>query len=103
MLSGGKDVAQGCPVTADTVYGNSGLAVLTRPARPMGEGIVTDHPENVIPARDWKPVAYKASTPLKGVRLEDGLFKTAVENNIGYLLNSFTVDEMLRQFRERSR
>jgi DUF1680 family protein len=102
VLSGGKDVAQGCPVTADTAYGNSGLAVLTRPARPMGEGIITDHLENVIPARDWKSAAYKASTPLKGVRLEDGLFKTAVENNIGYLLNSFTVYEMLRQFRERA-
>ncbi|MGD0124589.1 MAG: beta-L-arabinofuranosidase domain-containing protein [Terriglobia bacterium] len=102
VLSGGKNIAQGCPVTADAAYGNSGLAVLARPPRPMGEGIITDHPENVIPARDWRPVAYKASTPLSGVRLEDGLFKTAVENNIGYLLNSFTVDEMLRQFRERA-
>jgi DUF1680 family protein len=102
VLSGGTDIAQGCPVTADAVYGNSGLAVLTRPRRPMGEGIVTDHPENVIPAHDWRPVANKVSTPLKGIRLEDGLFKTAVENNIGYLLNSFTVDEMLRQFRERA-
>ena len=102
VLSGGKDIAQGCPVTADTVYGNSGLAVLTRPPRPMGEGIITNHPENVIPLRDWNPVAYKARTPLKGVRLGDGLFQTAVENNIGYLLTSFTVDEMLRQFRERA-
>jgi DUF1680 family protein len=102
VLSGGKDIAQGCPVTADSLYGNQRLAVLTRPPRPMGEGIVTDHPENVTPALDWKPVAYKASAPLKGVRLEDGLFKTAVENNIGYLLSSFTVDEMLRQFRERA-
>jgi len=102
VLSGGKDIAQGCPVTADSVYGNSGLDVLTRPPRPMGEGIITNHPENLIPARDWNPVAYKASTPLKGVRLGDGLFQTAVENNIGYLLTSFTVDGMLRQFRERA-
>jgi DUF1680 family protein len=102
VLSRGKDIAQGCSVTADSDYGNQGLAVLTRPSRPMGEGIVTDHPENVIPARDWNPVAYKASAPLKGVRLADGLFKTALENNITYLLNSFTVDEMLRQFRERA-
>jgi DUF1680 family protein len=102
VLSGGKDIAAGRPVSADSTYGNQGLARLTRPPRPMGEGIVTDHPENVIPAHDWKPVAYKASAPLKGVRLEDGLFKTAVENNIGYLLGSFTVDEMLQQFRQRA-
>ena len=102
VISGGKDVAQSCPVTADSDYGNQGLAVLTRAPRPMGEGIVNDHPDNVIPAHNWKPVAYKAATPLKGVRLEDGLFKTALENNIGYLLSSFTVDEMLRQFRERA-
>jgi DUF1680 family protein len=102
VLSGGKDIAQGCLLTADSVYGNQGLAVLTRPPRPMGEGIVTDHPENVIPQRHWRPVAYKASAPLGGVTLGDGLFKTALENNIGYLLGSFTVDEMLRQFRERA-
>jgi DUF1680 family protein len=102
VLSGGKNIAEGCLVTADSGYGNQGLAVLTRAPRPMGEGIVTDHPENVIPVHDWKPVAYKASAPLKGVRLEDGLFKTAVENNIGYLLSSFTVGEMLRQFRQRA-
>ena len=102
VLSGGKDIAAGRPVSADSTYGNQGLARLTRPPRPMGEGIVTDHPQNVIPERRWRPVAYKASAPLKGVTLGDGLFKTALENNIGYLLDSFTLDELLRPFRERA-
>ncbi|MGA3166117.1 MAG: beta-L-arabinofuranosidase domain-containing protein [Terriglobia bacterium] len=102
VLSEGTDIAMGRPVTGDSVYENKGLAVLTRPPRPMGEGIVTDHPENVNPEKHWKPVTYQAIAPLKGVALEGGLFKTALENNIDYLLNSFTVDELLRQFRERA-
>jgi len=101
VLSGGKDIAEGRPIT-DSVNGNLGKHPLTRPPRPMGEADITDDPQNVIPARDWKPVAYRASAPAKGVSLDGGLFRTAVENNISYLLNSFTVDELLRQFRQRA-
>ena len=101
VLSGGKDVAVGRPA-ADSVKGDLGRDGPTRPPRPQGEEVVTDNPGNVIPVSQWKPVAYKANRPLTGVQLGDGLFKTAMQNNIGYLLHSFTVDEMLRQFRDRA-
>ena len=101
VWSGGRDVAEGCPA-ADSVQGNLGRIPLTRPPRPQGEEVVTDNPGNVIPAPLWKPVPDKIHTPLSGVRLGDGVFKTAMQNNIGYLLNSFSVDEMLRPFRDRA-
>jgi DUF1680 family protein len=101
VWSGGKDVAQGCPIS-DSASGNLDETLLTRTPRPQGEEVVTDNPGNVIPADRWKPVAYKAQAPLGGVRLGSGLFKTAMENNIGYLLSSFSVDEMVRPFRERA-
>jgi hypothetical protein len=51
----------------------------------------------------WKPVAYQAVSPIGGVTLNDaGLFKPVMENNIGYLLNSFSVDHMLVPFRDRA-
>src|SRR5205807_7714421 len=86
----------------DSPRGDLGETALTRAPRPQGEGVVTDHPENMIPARQWKPVAYRAQAPTSGVRLEPGLFRTAMENNAAYLLHSFTVDELLRPFRERA-
>ncbi len=50
----------------------------------------------------WRPVAYKALTPTGGVTLDDaGLFKQVMENNIGYLLSSFSVNHMLVPFRQR--
>ena len=101
VWSGGKDVAEGRPVS-DSVKGNLGVTLLTRHPRPQGEEVVTDNPGNVIPADQWKPVAYKAQAPLGGVHLEGGLFETAMRNNIEYLLNSYTVDEMLREFRTRA-
>jgi DUF1680 family protein len=60
-----------------------------------------DHPENVTAASTWKPPVHKARVPLTGVALEGGVFQTALENNILYLLNSYSVDDLLRQFRER--
>lgn len=78
------------------------VAPLTRRPRPQGEGVVTDNPGNVIPAHDWKPVAFQAVAPLRGVEIGDGLFKTVLENNISYLLNSFTVPELLWPFRTRA-
>jgi len=102
VYSGGKEIAALRPVTVDSTYGNDDdVAQVTRPARPGGETVFVDHPENVTPARTWKPPVHKARVPLTGVTLEGGVFQSALENNIRYLLNSFTVDDLLRQFRER--
>jgi len=105
VVCGGRDVAVGCPVSADPELGNAAdMAQIVRAARPMGEGIVTDHPENVTPAAQWRMIPFQASTPLGGVRVNEGqgLFWKAMENNIDYLLSSFSVEEMLRPFRERA-
>lgn len=103
VVSGGKDVAEGCPVTGDPAFANpKDLAQITRPSRPMGEGIVTDNPGNVLPAIGWHPIPNQASVPLSGVSVQGQVFRRAMENNIGYLLGSFSVDEMLRPFRERA-
>ena len=103
VYSGGKEIAGGRPVTADSAYGNDDdVAQVTRPEREGGEGVFLDNPGNVTPANTWKPPVYQARKPLGGVSLNGGLFPTAMENNIGYLLNSYSVDELLRQFRERA-
>jgi len=103
VLSGGRDVAERRPVTGDpSCASEKDLAQLTRPPRPMGEGIVTDHAENVIPSSRWKRVPYHASAPVSGVTVASEIFRRAMENNIGYLLGSFSVEEMLRPFRERA-
>ena len=97
VLSDGKDIAEGCPAS-DSESGNPGVTVLTRPPRPQGEGVVTDNPDNIIPVDKWHPVAYKAQTPIGGVQLSDGLFKTTMGNNITYLMSSFTLNELVRNF-----
>ncbi|MES2221890.1 MAG: beta-L-arabinofuranosidase domain-containing protein [Acidobacteriota bacterium] len=103
VISAGQDVAVRCPVTADTAYGNApNLAQITRPLRPQGEGIVTDHPENLTPASEWRPAVYKVQVPRNGVTLQGGIFQTAMQNNIAYLMNSYSADQLLRQFRERA-
>ena len=99
--SGGKDVAQLAPVS-DSITGLLGRTALTRTPRPGGEEVVTDHPENVIPAERWHAVPNLLEAPKSGVKLDDGLFKTAMQQNITYLLTSFSVDELLRPFRERA-
>ncbi|MGH2642642.1 MAG: beta-L-arabinofuranosidase domain-containing protein [Chitinophagaceae bacterium] len=101
VYSGGNDVAQGRPVS-DKVHGYLGETPLTRKPRPEGEGDITDNPQNVIPVSEWHPVAYKAEAPLGGVTLDNGLFKTVMENNIHYLLNSYTAEELLRPFKRRA-
>jgi DUF1680 family protein len=51
----------------------------------------------------WKPVASKVTTPVSGVTIaENGIFKPALELNISYLLNSFSVNHMLEPFRIRA-
>ena len=99
--SGGKDVAEGRPIS-DSVHGDLGMTLLTRTPRGQGEGVVTDNPGNVIPSRQWRPVAYQAQAPTGGVRLGDGVFQTAMQNNIEYLLASASVDDLVRPFRERA-
>ena len=102
VYSGGKEIATLCPVTADSTYGNDDdIAQVTRPARLGGETTFTDHPENVTEASTWNPPAHKARVPRSGVTLEGGIFQAALEDNILYLLNSYSVDDLLRQFRER--
>lgn len=105
VVSGGKDVAESCPVSGDPDLGNRGdLQQITRRPRPMGEGIVTDNTSNVTPAAQWHKVPFQASVPLSGVSVREGqgLFRRAMENNITYLLGSFSLEEMLRPFRERA-
>lgn len=97
ILSDGKDIAEGCPAS-DSESGNLGVTVLTRPQRPQGEGVVTDNPDNVISADKWNPVVYKAQAPRGGVQLGDGLFKKTMEDNISYLMTSFSFDELVRNF-----
>jgi DUF1680 family protein len=107
--SGGKDVAEGCPVLA-TNEGRDNApfylfeSSLTRKPRGQGEGVITNNPDNVIPADQWDLVNYKAHAPLKGVTLDKGLFKDTMLNNIDYLLNIPIDSEgfLLRPFRERA-
>lgn len=44
----------------------------------------------------------KARVPQTGVILGGGVFERAMRNNIGYLLSSYSTDELLRQFYERT-
>ena len=101
VYSGGKDAAQGRPVS-DKDHGYLGVTSLTRKPRPQGEGDVTDNPGNVIPESEWHPVAYRAARPLGGIRLDSGLFKTVMENNADYLMRSYSADDLLRPFRRRA-
>ena len=51
----------------------------------------------------WKPVQLKVEVPVSGVSpSEQGLFRTALDRNIHYLLHSFSLDHMLEPFRVRA-
>jgi DUF1680 family protein len=103
VLSGGEDVAVGCKVTADPDHGNPELVgQVTRPPRQDGEGIYYDNPHTVTDPSKWKPVKYKAQAPKTGVTLDGGLFQAAMLHNIEYLLTSYSVEDLLRQFYERT-
>ena len=99
VLSEGKDIAEGCPATESNPGKDSHVELLTRAPRPQGEFVVTNNPGNVMPVETWNPVPYKAQTPVGGVQLGNGLFKTTMDNNISYLMNSFTFDQLVRNFR----
>ena len=64
----------------------------------------TELPKTRLTATDpatWKPVADRAVAPIGGVRLDEaGLFKPAMDRNVSYLLNSFSVNHMLVPFRQ---
>jgi hypothetical protein len=103
VVSGGRDIAVGCKVSADEEHGNTDLvAQLTRPPREDGEGIRCDHPHAVTDPLTWKPARYKAQAPKTGVTLHGGLFETAMRNNIEYLLGTYSTADLLRQFYERT-
>lgn len=103
VLSGSRDLAVGCAVSADPESGHPhDLPQLTRQLRPVGEGVITDNPQNVTAAATWKRVPDRAHTPRSGVRLRGGVLHDAMQHNIDYLLTSFSADEMLRPFRERA-
>ena len=103
VLSAGRDVAVGCDVSVDKEHGNIDLAAqLARPARADGEGIECDHPDAITDPSVWKPVKYGAQAPKSGVTLNGGIFQAAMQNNIEYLLNSYSSDDLLRQFYERT-
>lgn len=103
VMAGGKDMAVGRPVSCDAACGNwEDAQQITRAERIETEYVYRDRPEMATDPSTWKPVANKALAPVTGVTLEGGIFETAMRKNIGYLLDSFTVDDLLLQFRERA-
>jgi DUF1680 family protein len=103
VLAGGRDVATGCGVTADEEHGNKELMKqLTREPREDGETIRMDNPHRVTDSSTWNRVHFKAEAPRSGVTLEGGLFESALKHNAEYLKNSYTTDDLLRQFFERT-
>ena len=103
VLTDGKDVSVGHHVSGDSTFSNSDdLQQLTRPERIETEYVHRDRPEYVTDAATWKRVQYAAEAPLTGVTLNGGLFETTMRNNISYLLTSYTVNDLLLQFRERA-
>jgi hypothetical protein len=90
-------------VAGDEVHGNTDLLCqLTRSPRRDGEGIHWDNIHAVTHPATWKPPQLKAHAPRTGVALHGGVFQTAMENNIAYLLDSYSTDDLLRQFYERT-
>lgn len=103
VLAGGKDIAVGRHVTGDATLSNpDDLQQLTRPERIETEYVYRDRPDFVTDAATWKRVTYAAQAPRSGVTLHGGVFETTMRNNIAYLLDSFSVNDLLLQFRERA-
>ena len=103
VLSGSRDVAVGCEVSADEEYGSKALlAQVTRPPRQDGEAVRWDNFRAVSDPSTWKPPQFKAQVPRSGVTLNGGVFQAAMENNIEYLLKSYSAEDLLRQFHERT-
>ena len=102
VISGGKIASENRPLY-DSISGHLGKHSLLRPRRPEGEGAIRDYPENVTDPATWQAVDLKLDVPKTGVTLgENSLFKTVMERNAQYLLSSFTVDDVLIEFRDRA-
>lgn len=101
VMSDGKNIAEGRTLT-DSDRGYMGKAPLLRPQRPMGEGVVIDCPENVSSPETWHPVTAGLAVPRNKVRLGKGLFDSAMERNRRYLMDNFSVDDLLKDFRIRA-
>src|SRR5215471_3786651 len=67
VISGSRDIAVGCKVSADETHGNPNLVgLLTRAPRQDGENIQIDNPHLVTDPSKWKPAKYKAQAPKGG-------------------------------------
>ena len=100
VISGGRNVAEGRTLS-DSGRGYLGKHSLLRAPRPMGELAVLDCPENVTSPDSWRPVTPSLQVPHKGVEV-GGLFEKVMDRNVHYLLTSFSVNDMLRDFRIRA-
>jgi DUF1680 family protein len=56
------------------------------------------------PEQQQNPVAipYRLQTPTRGAKLTGGVLRQTFDNNVQYLLNNFSVDDLLYVFRERA-
>jgi hypothetical protein len=103
VVANGADIAMGKHVTGDDLNSNPrDLQQLTRANRLDSEYVYRDRPDYVTDATTWRRVAYKAEAPRSGVTLHGGIFETTMRKNIAYLLESYTVNDLLLQFRERA-
>jgi uncharacterized protein len=103
VISGGADVAVGRPLTADSTYGDEkDLSQLTRPERIETEYVHRDREHLETDPATWRRVPNAAEPPRSGVTLHGGVLETTMRNNIRYLMDSFTTDDLLLQFRERA-
>lgn len=99
VMSGGKTISTCCHVTDSDNTSEDNRALLTAPPRPMGDFVVTDNLDNVIPEKKWNAIKNVVETPLGGITLQSGLFKTVMDNNVSYLLNSFPKEDLVRNFK----
>ena len=53
-------------------------------------------------AKNPVAVPFQLRTPTRGVKLTGGVLKRTFDNNVEYLLNNFSVDDLLYVFRERA-
>jgi DUF1680 family protein len=59
-------------------------------------GATAEQPQNPV------AIPYQLQTPTRGVKLTGGVLKHTFDNNVQYLLNDFSVDDLLYVYRERA-
>ncbi len=59
-------------------------------------GATAEQPPNPV------AIPYQLKTPTRGVKLTGGVLKQTFDNNVQYLLNNFSVDDLLYVYRERA-